>query len=98
MRNEMVRRFSGRKGVYRTISGLLESLVHTQRILAIRLKFRKEKGSVACWGQRLRKSKLSLLRVVSAKCVWLNLDWLNSSPSGLVADASERWLKRWTRR
>jgi hypothetical protein len=36
--------------------------------------------------------------MVNAKRVWLNLNWLNSSPSGLLADASERWLKRWTRR
>jgi hypothetical protein len=50
MRNEVVRRFSGRKGVYRKISGLLESPVHTQLILAMWLKFRKEKESVACWG------------------------------------------------
>ena len=90
VRNEMVRRISGRKGVYRKISGLLESLVHTQLILAMWLKFRKEKGSVACWGQRLRKSKSSMLRVVSAKRVWSSLDWLNSSPSGFLADASER--------
>src|SRR5438552_882575 len=78
LRNELVRRISGRKGVYRKISGLLESLVHTQLILAMWLKFRKEKGSVACWGQRLRTSKSSMLRVVSATRVWLNLNWLNS--------------------
>src|SRR5947199_2568208 len=98
MRNELVRRFSGRKGVYRKVSGLLENPVHTRLIPAKWLEVRKEGGSVACRGQRPRKRKSSLLRVVNAKRVWLNLDWLNSSPSGLVADASERWLKRWTRR
>src|SRR5262245_32138222 len=40
-----------------------------------------EKGSVACWDQRLRTSKSSMLRVVSAKRVWLSLNWLNSSSS-----------------
>src|SRR5260221_14674887 len=39
MRNEMVRRFSGRKGVYRTISGLLENPVHTRLIPASWLEF-----------------------------------------------------------
>jgi len=39
-----------------------------------------------------------MLGVVSARRVWSSLYRLNSSPSGLFADASERWLKRWTRR
>lgn len=72
--------------------------MHTRLIPAIWLEFRKEGRSVACRGQRPRKSKSSMLRGVNAKRVWLNLNWLNSSPSGLLADASERWLKRWTRR
>src|SRR5436305_5026582 len=90
MRNEMVRRISGREGVYRTISGLLEHPVHTRLIPAAWLESRKGGGSVACWGQRPRKSKSSMLRVANAKRVWSSLDWLNSSPSGLLADASER--------
>ena len=90
LRNELVRRFSGRKGVYRTISGLLEDPVHTRLIPANWLEFRKEGGSAACRGQRPRTGKSSMLRVVSAKRVWSNLDWLNSSLSGLLADASER--------
>src|SRR5947199_7545536 len=98
MRNELVRRFSGRKGVYRKVSGLLENPVHTRRIPANWLEFRKERGSVACRGQRPRRRKSSILSVVNARRVWLSLDWLNSRPSGLLADASERWLKRWTRR
>ena len=98
MRNEFVRRFSGRKGVNRTIPGLLEDPVHTRLIPASWLEFRKEGGSAACRGQKPRKGKSSLLRVVSAKRVWSSLHWLNSSSSGLVADESLRWLKRWTRR
>ena len=90
MRNELVRRISGRKGVYRKISGLLEDPVHTRLIPAIWLAFRKERGSVACRGQRPRRGKSSMLRVGSVKRVWSSLDWLNSSPSGLLADASER--------
>ncbi len=38
MRNEHVRRFSGRKGVYQKISGLLEDPVHTRLIPATRLE------------------------------------------------------------
>jgi hypothetical protein len=38
MRNEFVRRFSGRKGVYQKISGLLEGPVHTRLIPAIWLE------------------------------------------------------------
>ena len=72
--------------------------MHTRLIPASWLEFRKEGGSVACRGQRPRKRKSSMLWAVSAKRVWLSLDWLNSSSSGLLADASERWLKRWTRR
>src|SRR5882724_13613707 len=56
------------------------------------------RGSVACRDQRQRKRKSSILWAISAKRVWLSLDWLNSRPSGLFADTSERWLKRWTRR
>jgi hypothetical protein len=84
-----VRRISGRKGVYRKISRLLESLVHTQLILAMWLKFRKEKGSGACWGQRLRKSKSSMLWVVSAKRVWSSLDWLNASTTVTLPPQAE---------
>jgi hypothetical protein len=98
MRNEMVRRISGGKGAYQKVSGLLEDPVHTRLIPAKWLEFRKEGGSAACRGQRPCKSKSSLLWVANAKRVWLNLNWLNSSPSGLFADASERWLKRWTRK
>jgi hypothetical protein len=45
VRQENVRRISSRKGVYRTISGLLEDPVHTRLIPAIWLEFRKEGGS-----------------------------------------------------
>jgi hypothetical protein len=90
LRNEVVRRISGRKGVYRTISGLLEGSVHTRLIPAEWLECRKEGGSAACRGQRPRKRKSSILWVVSARRVWSSLDWLNSSSSGLLADASER--------
>jgi hypothetical protein len=61
MRNELVRRISGRKGVYRKVSGLLEDPVHTRLIPAIWLEFRKEGGSGACRDQRPRKRKSSLL-------------------------------------
>jgi Holliday junction endodeoxyribonuclease RuvC-like protein len=61
LRNELVRRFSGRKGVYRTVSGLLEGPVHTRLIPASWLESRKGGGSVACRGQRPRKRKSSLL-------------------------------------
>ncbi len=58
MRNEIVRRFSGRKGVYRKIPGLLEDPVHTRLIPAKWLEFRKEGGSGACRGQRPRKKQV----------------------------------------
>ena len=72
------------------VSGLLEDPVHTRLIPAIWLEFRKEGGSVACRDLWLCKRKSSIFWVVSAKRVWSSLHWLNSSPSGLVADASER--------
>jgi hypothetical protein len=61
MRNEMVRRISGGKGVYRKVSGLLENPVHTRLIPANWLEFRKEGGSGACRGQRQRRRKSSIL-------------------------------------
>src|SRR5947208_6451527 len=55
MRHELVRRLSGRKGVYRKISGVLEDPVHTRLIPAIWLEFRKEGESAACRGAPLRR-------------------------------------------
>ncbi len=52
MRNEMVRRISGRKRVYRKISGLLENPVYTRLIPATWLEFRKEGGECSMSGSK----------------------------------------------
>jgi putative transposase len=61
---------SGRKGASRTVSGVWENPVHTQRIRAIWLEVRKKRRSAAWWGQRPQRSTSSMLRVVSAMRVW----------------------------
>jgi len=99
LRNEMVRRFSGRKGGYRKISGVLEDPVHTRLIPAIRLECATRKGGVSRVGTKGHgRESHQFPGWKVARRVWSSLDWLNARPSGLLADASERWLKRWTRR
>lgn len=46
--------------------------------------------------ERQRKDESSTPWAASAKRVWSRMDFLKPSPNGLYADASERWLKRWT--
>ena len=47
--------------------------------------------------KRQRKDESSTPWAASAKRVWSRMDFLKPSPNGLYADASEKWLKRWTR-
>jgi hypothetical protein len=61
MQSADVRRISGGEGVYRTVLGLLEHLMRTQLIPVERLESRKGGGSVACWGQKQRNKKPSIL-------------------------------------
>jgi hypothetical protein len=90
MNESTVRRISGGKWVYLTVLRVLEPPMRTQLIPAKWLKFRKERGSVACWGQKQRNRKPSILRDANARRVWARLNCLKPSPHGLIVDASER--------
>src|SRR5260370_279058 len=67
--------------------------MRTQLIPATWLKFRKERGSVACWGQKQRNRKPSILRDANARRVWARLNCLKPGPHGLIVDASEKMVE-----